>query len=88
MALTDDELQRVTNIESTIDLPISLSVSNEGLILGDVNEDGEINVLDVVTIVSIVLDGNSEYIQAGDMNSDGEINVLDVVILVQIILNP
>ncbi len=76
-----------TNIESTIDFPVSLSVSDEGLLLGDVNQDGDINVLDVVSLVSVVLDSGSEYIQAGDMNQDGQLDVLDIVSLVQIILN-
>ena len=44
-----------TNIESTIDFPVSLSVSDEGLLLGDVNQDGDINVLDVVILVSLIL---------------------------------
>ena len=76
-----------TNIEETIDFPISLTVSDTTLLLGDINEDQDINVLDVVSLVSIILNSSSEYIEAGDMNSDGELNVLDVVNLVQLILN-
>jgi len=53
---------------------------------GDVTEDGLINVLDVVMLVNIVLNG-SEYNNAGDLNNDSLNNVLDVVALVQIILN-
>ena len=52
---------------------------------GDLNDDGLVNVLDVVVLVSIVL-GIEDEIPAGDLNSDGVINVLDVVILVNIIL--
>jgi len=76
-----------TNIESTIDFPVNLSVNDDGLLLGDVNQDGDINVLDVVSLVSVVLDASSEYIEAGDMNQDGQLDVLDIVSLVQIILN-
>jgi hypothetical protein len=54
-------------------------------ILGDINDDGVINVLDVVVLVNIVL-GIEDEIPAGDLNSDGVINVLDVVILVNMIL--
>ena len=52
---------------------------------GDINQDGLINILDVVVLVNIVLDTslNSEY---ADLNNDGEINVIDVVILVNQIL--
>ena len=54
-------------------------------LLGDINDDGVINVLDVVMLVNIVL-GIEDEIPAGDLNSDGVINVLDVVILVNLIL--
>ena len=53
---------------------------------GDLNDDGMVNVLDVVVLVNIVL-GQAGQDPAGDLNGDGLINVLDVVILVNIILN-
>jgi hypothetical protein len=54
-------------------------------LLGDLNDDGLVNVLDVVVLVNIVL-GQAAQDPAGDLNDDGLINVLDVVILVNIIL--
>jgi len=56
-------------------------------IQGDLNDDGTVNILDVVLLVNIVL-GIEDFNPAGDMNTDGLINVLDVVILVNAILNP
>ena len=56
-----------------------------GSLIGNINDDGIINILDVVVLVNIVL-GMEDEIPAGDLNSDGMINVLDVVILVNIIL--
>ena len=53
-------------------------------ILGDVNGDGSINVLDVVMVVGYVLD--MSYIILADLNNDNVINVLDIVILTTIIL--
>ena len=58
---------------------------DDGL-LGDVNGDGVLNVLDVVSLVNIILNGD-EYILSGDMNQDGTIDVLDIVTLVNTILN-
>ena len=52
---------------------------------GDLNDDGVVNVLDVVVLINIVL-GPEDPDPSGDLNSDGLINVLDVVILVNIIL--
>ena len=54
---------------------------------GDSNQDGTLNVLDVVLLVDSILNP-SEYSVIFDLNSDGQINVLDVVLLVDSILNP
>ena len=57
--------------------------------LGDVNGDGNLNVLDVVVTVNNVLclDGGDCYDFCADMNQDGILNVLDVVLLVNAVLN-
>jgi len=52
---------------------------------GDINYDGEVNILDVVVLVNIVL-GLEEENPAGDLNQDNVINVLDIILLVNIIL--
>jgi len=54
--------------------------------LGDVNDDGLINILDVVSTVNIVL-GQAEWVDSADYNSDGIINILDIVSIVNIIMN-
>ena len=62
---------------------------DEILLLGDLNGDSILNVLDVVTLVSYILgdsDLNQNHEAAADLNEDGLINVLDVVILVNLIL--
>ena len=54
-------------------------------ILGDINGDGSINILDVVIVVGYVLD--MSYIITADLNNDNVVNVLDIVILTGVILN-
>ena len=54
--------------------------------VGDLNGDDNIDILDVVMIVSLILNGG--YSSLGDINYDGTLNVMDVVILVNSILNP
>ena len=54
-------------------------------ILGDLNSDGIINVLDIIVAINIIL-GTQPYNPLGDLNGDGGINILDVVSLVNIIL--
>jgi len=55
-------------------------------ILGDVNDDENLNILDVIVLVQIVLGEYEENI-AGDINQDGTYNIIDVIQLVNIILN-
>ena len=55
--------------------------------LGDISMDGIVNVIDIVELVEIVLEGES-FIFYMDFNFDSQINIIDVVILVDIILNP
>ena len=46
--------------------------------------DGTVNILDVVSIVNIVLNGDQN--DMADLNNDGMINILDIILLVNIIL--
>tara|TARA_B100000945_G_scaffold290792_1_gene264793 strand:- start:840 stop:1334 length:495 start_codon:yes stop_codon:yes gene_type:complete len=52
--------------------------------LGDLNNDLNINILDIVLLTSYVLE--NLYINSGDMNSDNILNILDIIQLVNIIL--
>jgi len=65
---------------------IQILIEEANFILGDLNSDQILNVLDVILLVSIAL-GDSEFTNIGDMNNDGGINVLDVVLLVNQILS-
>ncbi|MBC8311867.1 MAG: fibronectin type III domain-containing protein [Candidatus Marinimicrobia bacterium] len=57
-------------------------------ILGDLSNDGSVNILDVIQLVNIIMGSEpTEYQQSvADMNSDGNYNVLDVVLIVNLIL--
>ena len=54
--------------------------------IGDVNQDGMINVVDIIFLVHTILN-SEEYIPEGDVNQDGLINISDIVSVVSIILN-
>jgi hypothetical protein len=58
--------------------------------LGDINFDNEINILDVILMVSFILgEPTDEYeLSASDINQDGLLNILDIVELIHMILNP
>jgi hypothetical protein len=54
---------------------------------GDVNGDEIINILDVLTIVNAINDGDtSTVLECGDVNGDGVINILDIVAIINWIL--
>ena len=53
-------------------------------IMGDLNNDGYVNVMDVVLAVNLLL--SAEYNPLADLNGDGNLNVLDVVMIVNLVL--
>ena len=62
---------------------------DEMMLLGDLNGDTILDILDVVTMVGFIMgttDLNPPYDVAADMNEDDIVNVLDVVTLVNFIL--
>jgi hypothetical protein len=58
----------------------------ETYIRGDVNNDGRVDIADVVELVNIILNGLSDNPRA-DVNEDGSVDISDVVDLVNIVLN-
>lgn len=60
--------------------------SDATVMLGDLNNDATINILDAVLMISVILDIDSPPNAASDMNMDGITNILDVVLLVNLIL--
>ena len=57
---------------------------------GDVNQDGNVDVLDVVQVVNFIIGNNAPddaQACASDMNEDGNVDVLDVVQMVNMIIN-
>ena len=78
----DGLLYPTTCCDANCDQPIS---ECEALLLGDLNNDGILNVLDIVLMVNMALDG--VYEEVADMNGDGVINILDIVTLINNILN-
>ena len=62
--------------------PLYLSLMLKGKLLWDVNEDGEISILDLVLISQDF--GKTETSDSRtDVNSDGKINILDLILVAQ-----
>jgi len=75
-------------VEAAID-DFKLEIIGYNPLLGDINFDSNIDVLDVVILVNIILgevNPNSSMEYAADINNDQAIDVVDVVSLVNLIL--
>ena len=58
--------------------------------LGDLNQDGNINVTDIIFIISIILDQiepTTSQLWSSDYNQDSFVDILDIVSIVDYILN-
>ena len=72
--------------------PITAMAVNGGLasfwymkrLVGDINDDGEVNIADVNALIDGILSGNKTEVM--DVNEDGEINIADVNTLIYLIV--
>ena len=73
-----------------VQLDVELDGGGDSCVLiGDVNDDGQVNVLDIVLTTNLILcqDCPDNYNACSDINTDGNLNVLDIVLIVNLILN-
>ena len=59
------------------------------MVLGDINQDGGVDVVDIVRLINIVLGQPASSIELylADLNSDTILNIQDIVLLVNQILS-
>lgn len=62
---------------------IKVTEAAAGLV-GDVDEDGNVNITDVTALIDMLLSDNTK--PSGDVNGDGQINITDVTDLIDILL--
>ena len=55
------------------------------IVLGDVNYDEIVNVIDIVAIINWIL--SDYYLEIGDINNDNILNVIDAVAIINIIIS-
>ena len=78
-------------VEAALDEINFFSIGSEAeIMLGDVNFDGSVDVLDAVLVINFVLGftepTNDEY-TASDVNIDGVLDILDIVLIINLILD-
>ena len=93
--IDQDGIIQYANNEIDTDWMISIIedlIFDSNLTLGDLNFDGIINILDIVSLVNVILgvteNPSEDILYAADLNQDGSIDVLDIVLTVNIVLNP
>ena len=79
-----------SNCELLLEVPPTASqyltnIECDSVIQGDLNGDGVIDILDLIVLVNMILNG--EYSIIADWNEDGVVNILDIIIYVNIILS-
>ena len=52
---------------------------------GDLNEDGDVNVIDITELIDIIMESGDNYL--ADLNDDGDVNVIDITALIDAIMN-
>ena len=65
---------------SYVSYQCSVNGNGNGLIY-DINGDGVVNILDLLTLEEFILSSNGGYDPAYDFNNDGSVNVLDYAML-------
>ena len=74
-------------VEAAIDDFLIEYITSGSGIVGDINSDEAVDVLDIVVLVNMVLGFESANFQIADINSDGSVNIQDIILVVNIILN-
>ena len=60
-------------------------LTGSSLLMGDLNQDGELDILDIIQLVAIILEqmqGSEYQLVVGDTNNDQALDVVDIVIIV------
>jgi len=91
----DQQLDIETEWQLTVEYESDITIIDDGgescVSDGDVNQDGIVNVIDIVQTVNTILDDTieltDEELCAMDLNGDSIVNVIDIVSLVNIILD-
>ena len=85
----DDRIISLQEIELALygEMEFIMNSNESGIIIGDLNYDNSVDILDVIILVNHILSPAAVVLDGADINGDGEVNILDVVALVNIILS-
>ena len=76
-------------VEAALD-DFKIDIISYNGVIGDINNDNTIDVLDVVLLINFILDlqiPSGNQFSLSDINNDNVLNVLDVVLLVDLVFD-
>ena len=78
----------VENIYGMMSNPFIETIDVAAALAGDLNQDQNVDILDVVVMVNLILGGSPTPTELfiADLNTDGFLNIQDIILLVNIIL--
>jgi hypothetical protein len=71
--------------EMMIELPVTMNVGSACGDIGDLNGDGDVSILDIISMINCIL--HDECPNCSDLNGDNLVNIQDIITLINIILN-
>ena len=85
IAITDEMGYEISNFNVGI-IPTDFALWSQ-TDSGDIDENGELNVLDVLLMIDMILGHINSDIDVADLNEDGYLNILDVILMVNILID-
>ena len=74
--LTSDQTGRRRIFDNLVDIGAVEFIADDSFLLGDVNNDGAVNFLDISPFISLLASG--DFLGQADTNGDGTVNFLDI----------
>jgi len=62
-------------------------IGYQDVAVGDVNEDGQVDIADVTALIDSILSGATANQSVADVNGDGQVDIADVTSLIDTILS-
>ena len=72
---------------AVIENELVLSIFAPKAVIGDINDDGSVNIIDIIRILEIVINGEGYYPSA-DINGDSTVTLLDAIRLMKVVVKP
>jgi len=78
--------RRLSTSIYSVETEIQEILSEPGWVIGDINYDQSLDILDILIILNTIM-GGDEYYFGYDINQDDIVNILDIMFVIDIILD-